>query len=158
MVKVGITHGDINGIGYEVILKTFGDARMAELCVPVIYGSSKVAAYHRKVLELPMVNMNIISQAEEAGANRVNLINCVEDEIKVELSQSTEVAGAAAFKSLEAATADLRRGANTLPRLRFARSEKACRAFRHGAHAGLALPARCRLCPAFSARSTIIIA
>ena len=111
MVKVGITHGDINGIGYEVILKTFGDARMAELCVPVIYGSSKVAAYHRKVLELPMVNMNIISQAEEAGANRVNLINCVEDEIKVELSQSTEVAGAAAFKSLEAATADLRRGA-----------------------------------------------
>ena len=111
LVKVGITHGDINGIGYEVILKTFGDARMAELCVPVIYGSSKVAAYHRKVLELPMVNMNIISQAEEAGANRVNLINCVEDEIKVELSQSTEVAGAAAFKSLEAATADLQRGA-----------------------------------------------
>ncbi len=48
MIRVGITHGDINGIGYEVILKTFSDQRMTELCVPIIYGSSKVAAYHRK--------------------------------------------------------------------------------------------------------------
>ncbi len=110
LIKVGITHGDINGIGYEVILKTFSDTRMAEMCVPVIYGSSKVAAYHRKVLDLPTMNMNIISRAEDAGPNRVNLINCVEEEIKVELSQSTAVAGSAAFKSLEAATADLRRG------------------------------------------------
>ena len=67
LIKVGITHGDINGIGYEVILKTFSDARVAELCTPVIYGSSKIAAYHRKALELPPVNMNIISQAEDAG-------------------------------------------------------------------------------------------
>ena len=47
LIKVGITHGDINGIGYEVILKTFSDTRMAELCTPIIYGSSKIAAYHR---------------------------------------------------------------------------------------------------------------
>ena len=52
LIKVGITHGDINGIGYEVILKTFSDTRMAELCTPIIYGSSKIAAYHRKALEL----------------------------------------------------------------------------------------------------------
>ena len=63
MIRVGITHGDINGIGYEVILKTFQDMRMAEMCIPVIYGSSKVAAYHRKALDLPAVNMNIITQA-----------------------------------------------------------------------------------------------
>ena len=50
LIKVGITHGDINGIGYEVILKTFSDTRMAELCTPIIYGSSKIAAYHRKAL------------------------------------------------------------------------------------------------------------
>ena len=67
MIKVGITHGDINGIGYEVILKTFADTRIAELCTPVIYGSSKVAAYHRKALDLPAINLNIINQAEEAG-------------------------------------------------------------------------------------------
>ena len=111
LVKVGITHGDINGIGYEIILKTFSDTRMAEICVPVIYGSSKIAAYHRKVLDLPAMNINIISQAEDAGMNRVNLINCVDDDVKVELSQSTESAGLAAFKSLELATADLMRGA-----------------------------------------------
>ena len=49
LIKVGITHGDINGIGYEVILKTFSDTRMAELCTPIIYGSSKIAAYHQAV-------------------------------------------------------------------------------------------------------------
>ena len=110
MIKVGITHGDINGIGYEVILKTFQDLRMTELCVPIIYGSSKVAAYHRKAMDLPPVNINIISQASEAGLNRVNLINCVEDDIKVELTQSTMIAGQAAYKALETAVEDLRKG------------------------------------------------
>lgn len=111
LIKVGITQGDINGIGYEVILKTFSDIRMAELCTPVIYGSSKIAAYHRKTLELPPVNLSIISQAEEAGTNRVNIINCVDEETKVELSKSTSVAGEAAFLALEAAITDLKRGA-----------------------------------------------
>ncbi len=111
MIRVGITHGDINGIGYEVILKTFQDMRMAEMCIPVIYGSSKVAAYHRKALDLPAVNMNIITQAADAGVNRLNLINCVEDDIKVELMQSTPIAGQAAFKALEAAVKDLKEGA-----------------------------------------------
>lgn len=110
LIKVAITHGDINGIGYEVILKTFSDARMAELCTPVIYGSSKIAAYHRKTLDLPPVNMNSISQAEDAGVNRVNVINCVDDETKVELSKSTSVAGEAAYLALEAAVTDLKRG------------------------------------------------
>ena len=111
LVKVGITHGDINGIGYEVILKTLSDTRIAELCTPVIYGSSKIAAYHRKVLDLPAVNLSIIAQAEDAGANRVNIINCVDDETKVELCQSTTAAGEAAYLALEAAVTDLKRGA-----------------------------------------------
>lgn len=110
MIKVGITHGDINGIGYEVILKTFADTRMVELCTPVIYGSSKIAAFHRKALELPPVNMSQISRAEDAGVNRVNIINCVNDDTKVDISQSTEVAGEAAFKALEAAVNDLKHG------------------------------------------------
>ncbi len=111
LIKVGISHGDINGIGYEVILKTFSDARVAEICTPIIYGSSKIAGYHRKALDLPPVNMNIISQAEDAGINRVNIINCVEDEIKVELTKSTAIAGQAAFLALEAAVTDLKKGA-----------------------------------------------
>ena len=110
MIKVGITHGDINGVGYEVILKTFLDMRVADLCTPIIYGSSKIAAYHRKALELPPVNMNIISRAEDAGASRLNIINCVNDEVKVELSKPTAEAGEAAFMALEAAVADMKRG------------------------------------------------
>ncbi|MCD7930186.1 MAG: 4-hydroxythreonine-4-phosphate dehydrogenase PdxA [Tannerellaceae bacterium] len=110
LIRVGITHGDINGIGYEVILKTFSDSRVAELCTPIIYGSSKVAAYHRKSLKLPQVNMNIISQAEDAGTNRVNIINCTNEDLKVELCKSTPVAGEAAFQSLQRAVADLKAG------------------------------------------------
>ncbi len=110
LIKVGVTHGDMNGIGYEVILKTFEDTRITELCTPIIYGSSKVAAYHRKVMELPPVNFSIIGSAEEAGSNRVNIINCIDDDMKVELRKSTPEAGRAAFQSLEAAVADLRRG------------------------------------------------
>lgn len=110
MIKVGITHGDINGIGYEVILKTFGDLRIAELCVPVIYGSSKVAAYHRKALELPPVAFNQIKEAADAEVNKVNIINCVSDDSKVELGKSTKIAGDASLAALERATADLNEG------------------------------------------------
>lgn len=110
MIKVGITHGDINGIGYEVILKTFGDLRIAELCVPVIYGSTKVAAYHRKALELPPVTFNLIQNAQEAEINKVNMINCIPEDIKVELGKSTKVAGDASLMALERATADLAEG------------------------------------------------
>jgi len=110
MIKVGITHGDINGIGYEVILKTLSDVRILEFCTPVIYGSAKVAAYHKKALDLPNVSMSIVSGAQSAGNNRINIINCVDDEIKVELSKSTQLAGDAAFAALKRATADLRDG------------------------------------------------
>jgi 4-hydroxythreonine-4-phosphate dehydrogenase len=110
LIRVGITHGDINGIGYEVILKTFSDNRITELCTPIIYGSSKIAAYHRKVMELPQVNMSVIAKAGDAGDSRVNIINCVDDDTKVELAQATEVAGMAAYHALEAAVNDLKQG------------------------------------------------
>ena len=96
LIKVGVTHGDINGVGYEVILKTFEDSRITEL---------------RKAMDLPPVNLSIVGAADEAGANRMNIINCIEDNTKVELRKSTPEAGKAAFQSLEAAVADLRRGA-----------------------------------------------
>lgn len=110
MIKVGITHGDINGIGYEVILKTFADLRIAELCIPVIYGSTKVASYHRKALELPAVAFNQIQKAEDASQNKVNFINCITEDIKVELGKSTKIAGDASLAALERATADLQEG------------------------------------------------
>ena len=110
-IIIGITHGDINGIGYEVMLKTLADNRMLETFVPVIYGSSKVAAYHRKNLDIQGLNLNVVNSIEEINLKRVNIVNCVDDEIKVELGTSTEDAGKAALIALERATEDLQNGA-----------------------------------------------
>lgn len=108
-VRVGITQGDINGVGYEVILKTFSDPTMLELCTPVIYGSPKVAAYHRKALELA-TNFSIISSAAEAEENKLSIINCTGDEAKVEFGKADAESGKAAFMALEKAMEEYKAG------------------------------------------------
>lgn len=108
-IRVGITHGDINGVGYEVILKTFSDPTMLELCTPVVYGSPKVAAYHRKAMEI-QTSFSIVNSAEEVQDGRVNVVNCIEEELKVELTKPTPEAGKAALATLERALADYREG------------------------------------------------
>lgn len=109
-IKVGITQGDINGIGYEVIIKTLMDPRINDFCIPVVYGSSKIAAYHRKALNIENFSLNVINDATEANTKRSNIINCVSDDVKVELSKSTDEAGQSAFLALERATEDLKAG------------------------------------------------
>ena len=101
-IRVGITQGDINGVGYEVILKTFSDPTMLELCTPIIYGSPKVAAYHRKSLDLP-TNFSIVNSASEAAPDRLSVVNCTDDEVKVEFSKPDSEAGKAALGALEKA-------------------------------------------------------
>ena len=108
-IRVGITHGDINGVGYEVILKTFSDPAMLELCTPIVYGSPKVAAYHRKGLDIS-TNFSIINSAEEAQEERLSLLNCTDDELKVELTKPTKEAGKAALDALERALEDYQEG------------------------------------------------
>lgn len=108
-IKVGITHGDINGIGYEVILKTFSDPAMLELCTPVIYGSPKVAAYHRKAMDIP-ANFSIVNTAADVQDGRVNVVNCINEELKVELSKPTPEAGKAAVVALEKAVEEYQEG------------------------------------------------
>lgn len=107
-IRVGITHGDINRVGYEVILKTFSDPTMLELCTPVVYGSPKVAAYHRKAMEI-QTSFSIVNSAEEVQDGRVNVVNCIEEELKVELTKPTPEAGKAALAA-ERALADYREG------------------------------------------------
>lgn len=106
-VKVGITHGDMNGIGYEIIMKTFQDLRILETITPVVYGSSKVASYHRKSLNISEINFNLVKNADAAISRRVNIVNVTHDEVKIDLGKSTETAGQLAFMALEAATGDL---------------------------------------------------
>lgn len=108
-IRVAITHGDTNGIGYEVILKVFEDPVMLELCTPIIYGSPKVAAYHRKAMDL-QVPFTIINSAEEAKEDRLNLLTTFEDEVKVEFGQSTEESADAARKAMQRAKEDMQKG------------------------------------------------
>lgn len=106
-IRVAITQGDTNGIGYELIFKTFAEPEMLELCTPIIYGSPKIAAYHRKAMEL-QANFSIISRAEDAQDGRINLLTCFDDEVKVELGMPTKESGEAALKALDRAMTDFR--------------------------------------------------
>ena len=109
-IKLAITHGDINGVGYEVILKTFADSRMLEQCTPVLYGSSKVATYHKNLLaqnDLTFVNAR---DAKNLQHNKFNIINITSEEIKIDVGKSTEVAGQLSSLALERACEDLQKG------------------------------------------------
>ncbi|HKL37964.1 MAG TPA: 4-hydroxythreonine-4-phosphate dehydrogenase PdxA, partial [Bacteroidales bacterium] len=109
-IKVGITQGDINGIGYEIIIKTLIDNRINDFCVPIVYGSAKVAAYHRKALNIENFSLNIIRDAEKAHTKKSNVINCSDDSIRVELGKSSTDAGKAALTALDCAVKDLKEG------------------------------------------------
>lgn len=110
-IRVGITQGDTNGIGYEVILKALAEPMVLELFTPVIYGSSKAATFHRKACGLQPIQFNCIDNAMHArdGAYNMVEINGMDD-LKIELGTPSENAGRAAFASLENAAADLRNG------------------------------------------------
>ena len=109
-IRVGITQGDTNGIGYEVILKTLADDLLCELCTPVVYGSSKIATYHRKALDMPQVQFNCIDSADKARDGVNNMVEIADGDVKIELGVPGEAAGLAAFNSLERAVADLKDG------------------------------------------------
>lgn len=109
-IKVGITHGDINGIGYEVILKTLEDERICELCTPVVYGSAKIAAHYRKALQMGPVNFNQIESAADARDGVNNIINVVAEDVRPEPGVASSQGGSAAFEALERAVTDLRNG------------------------------------------------
>lgn len=108
-IRVALTHGDTNGIGYELIFKTFAAPEMLELCTPVVYGSPKIAAYHRKALDI-QANFSIINTADEVCDGRINLMTCFDDEVKVELGTPTEESGQAAVRALDRAMTDYREG------------------------------------------------
>ncbi len=104
-IKIGITHGYTNGVGYEVILKAFEEPTLLEMCTPIVYGSPKVASYHRKSMGLT-TNFATIQKAEDAQDGRLNLMECIQDEVKVELGQKTPEADNATTISIEAARRD----------------------------------------------------
>ncbi len=110
-IIVGITQGDGNGIGYEVIIKALADERMLEICTPVIYGSSKLFGFYKKTIHnIEQINTNIVNSIDDIRPKAVNIINCLPENVYVEPGQPTPESAKSAMKALECAVADAKAG------------------------------------------------
>ena len=107
-VRIAITHGDYNGISYEIMIKALNDSRLLDLFTPVIYGLPKVMGYHRKNMKMNDFNYHVVDDAQKIMSQKVNLISMSDDELKIEFGQQTKPAGEMALKALEASIADLK--------------------------------------------------
>lgn len=107
-IIVGISQGDINGIGLEVILKTFLEPGISEICTPVLFSSQKTVSYYRKVLGLEEFSFNPIREFSQINTKKVNVFVCYEEEVNIEMGKSTPTGGKYAFLSLEKATQALK--------------------------------------------------
>lgn len=107
---IAITAGDINGVGYEVLLKTICDPHICEICRPIVYGNAKIARQHAHQMgeEYTKLQFNLIDSPKQAKDGRLNLITCYPDDTPLQLGFSTPEAGRAAFAALERACADLK--------------------------------------------------
>lgn len=108
--RIGLSHGDLNGIGYEIILKTFSDARMFESLTPVLYGQSKAFSYYKKNFGLESPNYSLTRDARQSWDKKFNIINIVENEVKIDPGMATDVSAEMSVLSMKRATADLNDG------------------------------------------------
>ncbi len=107
-IKIGFTHGDINGIGYELILKTFSNQKMIDFCTPIIYGTAKALTYHKKALNVTDFNFHLIKKASHAKPNKINFINIYDEEVKIDFGKTSGDAGKLAYYALKSAVSDLK--------------------------------------------------
>ncbi|MBK6988935.1 MAG: 4-hydroxythreonine-4-phosphate dehydrogenase PdxA [Bacteroidetes bacterium] len=107
-IRVGISCGDTNGVGLEVIIKTFFDSRMHQVCTPVIYASNKMVSLHRKHLNLNDFQYLTVKNSSEVILRKTNVINCWEEDVHVEFGQVNADGGKYALLSLQHAVADLK--------------------------------------------------
>lgn len=108
--KIGITVGDLNGIGLETIIKVFSDTRMLDFCTPVIFGSNKVVNFYRKTLPEHQMNFSAIKNLDQLNPKQVNIFNCWEEEVQITPGELTDTAGKYAVRSLQVATLSLKEG------------------------------------------------
>src|SRR5438105_965492 len=107
-IKIGISQGDINGIGLEVILKTLMEPGICDICTPVLFSSQKTVSYYRKVLGLEEFNFNPIRDFNQLHTKKANVFICYEEEVNIEMGKSSDVGGKYALISLEKATEALK--------------------------------------------------
>ena len=109
-IRIGISIGDVNGIGLEVILKTLSHPQILHLCTPIIYGSSKVVSYHKNVVGLEPFQFNVAASGDRIKKDKINVVNCWADDINITLGKLSDSSGKYAKISLEQAVIDLKNG------------------------------------------------
>jgi 4-hydroxythreonine-4-phosphate dehydrogenase len=109
-LKIGISIGDVNGIGLEIIIKTLADSKIFDYCTPIVYGHTKVASFYRRSADVAELNFNVITHASNAAVKRANMINCWTEDVKIEPGVTNKEVGKYAFMSLERAVNDLLAG------------------------------------------------
>src|SRR3978361_856867 len=100
-LKIGISIGDVNGIGLEIIIKTLADSKIYDYCTPIVYGHTKVASFYRRATEVDELNFNVIGEAANAQNKRANMINCWEEDVRIEPGVQNKETGKYAYLSLE---------------------------------------------------------
>lgn len=108
--RIGLSHGDFNGVSYEIILKAFSDARMLTLLTPILYGQSKALSYYKKNFGIEGFNYSLTRDARQSWDQKFNIINIVESELKIEPGENTELSDEMATLSLKLACEDLKNG------------------------------------------------
>jgi len=108
-IVVGISIGDVNGVGIEVVLKTFEDKRMLDFCTPVLFGSSKIISSHKKILNIE-TNIHEINSIQQIKDGEINLLTIWKEDVMLEIGSATKIGGQYAFKSLNEATKSLKKG------------------------------------------------
>ncbi len=106
--KIGITLGDFNGIGPEIIIKVLQDKRITSLCTPIVYGSGKILTRYKRILNIEQFNYHQFNENSYLNEKKVNVVNCWQDQMNIEPGQVTEEAGLAAFLALQKSTDDLK--------------------------------------------------
>lgn len=109
-IRAGITMGDINGIGLEVIIKTLSHPSVLQLCTPVIYGSSKVVSYHKNIVNPTDFTFHTTAGADKIYHQKINVVNCVQDNVNITIGKETEEGGKIAHIALDRAVRDLKEG------------------------------------------------
>jgi len=104
---IGISHGDINGINYEIILKSLNDNRMNEMFNCIVYGLSKAVSYYQKALDIPGISFNKIKRTNQTQLMKLNILDITNEEVKFETGKSTQQAGKLAYMALERSVSDL---------------------------------------------------
>ena len=108
--RIGLSQGDFNGIAYEIILKAFSDVRMFETFTPVLYGQSKAFSYYKKNFGMESPNYSLTRDARQACDKKFNIINIVENELKIESGAPSDTSAEMSVLSMKKATEDLQNG------------------------------------------------